>query len=80
MPGGTGVRSTSGGESSRRRRGLSFRFVGEAISELRRVTWPTREEATRLTIMVLAVSAAVGVFLGIIDLIFSRLFDVILAG
>ena len=79
MPGGTGVRATSGGESSRRR-GVSFRFVGEAISELRRVTWPTREEATRLTIMVLVVSAAVGVFLGIIDLVFSRLFDVILAG
>ena len=79
MPGGTGVRSTSGGESSRRR-GVSFRFVGEAISELRRVTWPTREEATRLTIMVLVVSAAGGVFLGIIDLVFSRLFDVILAG
>ena len=79
MPGGTGVRSTSGGESSRRR-GVSFRFVGEAISELRRVTWPTREEATRLTIMVLVVSAAVGVFLGIIDLVFSRLFGVILAG
>ena len=79
MPGGTGVRSTSGGESSRRR-GVSFRFVGEAISELRRVTWPTREEATRLTIMVLVVSAAVGGFLGIIDLVFSRLFDVILAG
>ena len=79
MPGGTGVRSTSGGESSRRR-GVSFRFVGEAISELRRVTWPTREEATRLTIMVLVVSAAVGGFLGIIELVFSRLFDVILAG
>ena len=79
MPGGTGVRSTSGGESSRRR-GVSFRFVGEAISELRRVTWPTREEATRLTIMVLVVSAEVGVFLGIIALVFSRHFGVILSG
>jgi preprotein translocase subunit SecE len=79
MPEGTGARSTSGGDSSRRR-GLSFRFLGEAMSELRRVTWPTREEVTRLTIMVLVVSAIVGVFLSIIDLVFSRLFDIILAG
>jgi preprotein translocase subunit SecE len=60
------------------RRSFSFRFVGEAFSELRRVTWPNREETTRLTIMVIAVSAAVGVFLGLVDLIFSQLFDIVL--
>jgi preprotein translocase subunit SecE len=32
----------------------------------------------RLTLMVIAVSAAVGLFLGLIDMGFARLFDVIL--
>jgi preprotein translocase subunit SecE len=60
------------------RRAFSFKFFGEVYSELRRVTWPTREETTRLTIMVLAVAAAVGVFLGLVDIGFSRLISVIL--
>ena len=55
------------------RRAFSFKLFGEVYSELRRVTWPTREETTRLTIMVMAVAAAVGVFLGLVDIGFSRL-------
>ena len=61
------------------RRAFSFRIVGEVISELRRVTWPTREETMRLTLMVLSVAAAVGVFLGLVDIGFTQLFqDIIL--
>lgn len=56
------------------RRALSFRFMGEIVSELNRVTWPTRQETMRLTLMVLAVSGAVGVFLGVVDIILDRLF------
>ena len=60
------------------RRAFSARIFGEVLSELRRVTWPTREETTRLTIMVIAVATAVGIFLGLVDMAFTRLFDVIL--
>ena len=61
------------------RRAFSFKFFIDVVSELRRVTWPTREETMRLTLMVLAVSAAVGVFLAIVDIGFTRLLDVILS-
>jgi preprotein translocase subunit SecE len=60
------------------RRAFNLRFVGETISELRRVTWPNREETTRLTIMVIAVAVTIGIFLGLVDLVFSRIFDVVL--
>ena len=60
------------------RRALSFRMFGEVVSELRRVTWPSRQETMRLTLMVIAVSAVVGLFLGGIDIGFARLFGVIL--
>ena len=60
------------------RRSFSPRLIGEVFGELKRVTWPTREETVRLTIMVLAVSATVGVFLGLVDIAFSRLISVIL--
>jgi preprotein translocase subunit SecE len=39
----------------------------ETIGELRKVNWPTRKEALRLTWIVLAVMAAMGLFLGLLD-------------
>ncbi len=58
-------------------RGLNVGFVKEVVGELRRVTWPTRDETIRLTLMVIAVSVAVGILLGAIDLGFARLFKAI---
>ena len=70
----TGGRTAAG----QARRGFSLRFISEAYRELQRVTWPTREETMRLTLMVIAVAAAVGAFLSVGDIIFARLMDVIL--
>jgi preprotein translocase subunit SecE len=42
------------------------------FSELRKVTWPTREEATRLALLVLAVGISMGLLLGFVDMGFSR--------
>ena len=60
------------------RRALTLRYFGDIVSELRRVTWPTRQETTRLTIMVIAVAATIGLFLGLVDMAFSRIIVVIL--
>ncbi len=60
------------------RRAFSVRAIGEVIGELRRVTWPTREETLRLSIMVIAVAIAMGIFLGLVDLIFARLTGIVL--
>lgn len=60
------------------KRAFSIGILRDVVSELRRVTWPTREETTRLTIMVIGVSATIGLFLGLIDIGFARLFQSIL--
>ncbi len=55
-------------------RGGSFfkpRWIMDIISELRKVTWPTRAETVHLTIVVIVVSLLFGVLLGGADLIFS---------
>jgi preprotein translocase subunit SecE len=54
------------------------RYVRETRSELRKVIWPTREEATNLTIVVIAVTIGMAAVLGIIDFIYNRLFSLIL--
>ncbi|HEX9680705.1 MAG TPA: preprotein translocase subunit SecE [Anaerolineales bacterium] len=46
----------------------------ETIAELKKVNWPTRQEATRMTGLVLAVVAVTGALLGLLDFAFSRLF------
>lgn len=43
------------------------RFYRETVGELRKVSWPTREEATHLTIIVLIVLAFMAIMLGIVD-------------
>lgn len=65
------------GSNSERRGGL-FRLFGEVIGELRRVTWPSMNETMRLTLMVLAVAAVLGVVLGAADLVFGWGFGLIL--
>ena len=55
-------------------RGFGTGFFRQTIGELRRVVWPTREQATRLSILVMVVSAVVGVILGALDIGFGQLF------
>jgi len=51
------------------------RFVREAYHELRyKVTWPTFEEARNMTFVVIALSAAIALLLGIADLGLTKLF------
>ena len=41
--------------------------AGLIWSELKKVTWPTRKEAIRLTILVLIISGVIGAILSVID-------------
>jgi preprotein translocase subunit SecE len=63
----------------RQRRGfLAFlrpRWVEDIISELRKVTWPTRQDTVNLTMVVIVVSVTVGLALGGIDLLFNWLIE-----
>lgn len=43
------------------------RFYRETVGELRKVSWPSREEATNLTMIVLVVLVGMAIFLGLVD-------------
>jgi len=51
------------------------RFFMDIIGELRKVVWPSRQEAMHLTMVVLIVSAILGALLGGIDIGFGWLID-----
>lgn len=43
-------------------------FIAESIIELLKVTWPTRDEAWNMTLVVIAMSALVALVLGVADI------------
>ena len=63
--------------ASRKRPNIIIRFFRETVAELRKVNWPTRQEATQLTVIVLLVVIVMSTLLGVLDFLFSRLFGFI---
>jgi preprotein translocase subunit SecE len=49
------------------------RFIDESWSELKKVTWPTREQTRNLTVLVFVISAAVGAYIAVFDVIFTMI-------
>ncbi len=56
------------------------RFVDESQAELRKVTWPTREQTINLTVVVITVCVLIGVMLGAVDYVFQWLVQQIIIG
>lgn len=52
-------------------------FLKETRDELKKVVWPTRQEVIRLTAVVILVSLIVGVFLGGLDFVFTKIMEVV---
>ncbi|MBN1994928.1 MAG: preprotein translocase subunit SecE [Anaerolineae bacterium] len=56
------------------------RYFQETRAELRKVTWPTRDEAKNLTMIIVAVTVAMAVFLGLLDFVFQQVASGIIRG
>lgn len=53
------------------------RFFREVVAELKRVNWPTRHETIKLTVVVIAISVIVGLFIGGLDALFVKITSVL---
>jgi preprotein translocase subunit SecE len=47
------------------------RFLDEAWSELKKVTWPTRDQVRNLTVLVFTISLVVGLYITVLDAAFQ---------
>ena len=70
--------------SPKKKKKLTFfqkiqRFWRETIGELRKVTWPTSEEAWKMTKLVMLVMALMAMILGLLDFLFSQLITLLVA-
>ena len=55
------------------------KFFKEVWEELGKVTWPTRQEAIRMTVTVIIVSAAISVLIGSLDFVLTKFMGGLLA-
>lgn len=53
-------------------------FVREVLAEFRKVTWPSRPELANSTVVVVAVTVVLALFLGGVDIALARIVERIL--
>ena len=53
-------------------------FLSETRTELKKVTWPTRDELRESTVVVIVSTFIVTVFVGVVDQIISRVIRLVL--
>lgn len=53
-------------------------FLKEVQTELKKVDWPKKDQATRLTLIVVGISVLTAVFLGGFDFFFTKLMALII--
>lgn len=47
-------------------------FGSGIVEELKKVTWPTKDQTFRLTVIVIGISLIIGVYIGIIDVLLTK--------
>jgi preprotein translocase subunit SecE len=65
-------------KASAKKDNFIIRYFKETRAELRKVNWPSRQEALNLTLIVVAFTVFMAALLGIIDYIFARVFGLII--
>lgn len=65
-------------KATAKKENVVIKYLKETRAELKKVNWPSRQEATNLTLIVLAVTTFMALLLGTIDYIFRKLFELIL--
>ncbi|OGF30234.1 preprotein translocase subunit SecE [Candidatus Falkowbacteria bacterium RIFOXYD2_FULL_35_9] len=54
-------------------------YLIESKKELKKVTWPTKKETTKYTLIVIGISLFIAVFFGALDFVFSTLVGLVIS-
>jgi preprotein translocase subunit SecE len=58
--------------------GGPVQFLSQVREELKKVIWPTRAELLKLTLVVIAVSVVVGIYIGLVDYGFTKVTEMVI--
>ena len=54
-------------------------YLKDVRFELSKVTWPKREEVVKLTLLVIVISTIVGIYVGSLDFVFTKVLEIVVA-
>jgi len=57
----------------------AINYLKEVRLELSKVVWPKREEVIKLTLIVIIISVIVGLYLGALDFIYTKLLELLIS-
>lgn len=53
-------------------------YIKDSKNEVKKVTWPTKKEVKQHTILVIIISLAVALFLGLVDVFLTKIIEQII--
>lgn len=56
------------------------KYLNEVSEEVKKVTWPSRQQTIDMTVLVVGVSLIIGIYIGALDFIFQELLAKVLLG
>ncbi len=56
-----------------------FIYLKQTKTEVKKINWPTRDQAIRYSLVVIAISLVVAFFLGGLDFVFSSILKAVIA-
>lgn len=56
---------------------VSQNFAADIVDELKKVSWPSRKNTIRLTLIVIVISLIIGIYIGIIDVFLAKALEVV---
>lgn len=56
---------------------IGANFAADIIDELKKVTWPSKNETIRLTSVVILISLIIGFYIGIIDVLLAKGLEIV---
>jgi len=55
------------------------KYLHEVRIELSKVVWPKKNEVIKLTLIVIIISAVVGLYVGVLDVAFVKLLEIVIS-
>jgi len=56
-----------------------IKYLQEVRIELSKVVWPKKNEVIKLTLIVIIISAIVGLYVGVLDVAFTKLLEIVIS-
>ncbi len=55
------------------------KYIQQVVTELKKVTWPTKEQTINKTVLVIVVSAVAALYIGTLDFLLQKIMQILIS-